>query len=68
MITSIHEAVAARAHRVGGNITAAGVTEIDRMLSEQRASDGQADCLRGEVQGAGVHIHSATAEEARHHV
>jgi hypothetical protein len=68
MITSIHEAVAARAHRAGGNVTAAGVAEIDRMLAEQRASDGQADCLRSEVQCAGVHIHSATPKEARLHV
>lgn len=32
-----------------------------------RLSDRETDGLGGQVQGTGVHIHSATAKEARHH-
>jgi hypothetical protein len=41
---------------------------IGLFSNDQRASDGEAESLGGEVQGAVVHIHSATPKEARHHV
>ncbi len=34
---------------------------------DQDPRDRETDGLGGQVQGAGVHIHSATAKEARHH-
>lgn len=37
-------------------------------LCNDRTSDGQSDALIGGSEGAAVHDHSATLEEARHHV
>lgn len=36
--------------------------------SEELARDDEAEELRCQVQGVGVHSHSATAKGARHHV
>ena len=42
-------------------------TPLASRTFDHRASDREADGFGGQVQGAGVHIHSATAKEARHH-